>query len=61
MAQTLAFLELSSRLVQNHPWINEHLKSINRTKLSKKLLKVALTIDQNLLLTTSRGGKVYAN
>jgi|JI61114C2RNA_FD_contig_41_5126094_length_1130_multi_2_in_0_out_0_3 hypothetical protein len=34
--------------------------TIDRTKLSKKLLKEVAKIDQNLLLTTSKGGKVYA-
>ena len=60
LAETLAFLQLSSRLPNNHPWIKEHLKTIDRTKLSKKLLKEVDKIDQNLLLTTSKGGKVYA-
>jgi hypothetical protein len=47
--------------MQNHKWVQEHLKSIDRTKLSKKLLKVVLKIDQNLLTTSSREGKIYAN
>jgi len=60
LAETLAFLELSSRLTNNHPWIKEHLKTIDRTKLSKKLLKEISKTDQNLLLSTNRPGKVYA-
>lgn len=60
VGETLQFLYTASRQVQNHTWIKESLKTIDRVKLSEKLRKVIRKVDQNLLLTTSSGGKAYA-